>query len=54
MGLSHLDAESVFMAEDSPAQYGFLRQIFADTALKSFAMRQHYSPFALSRQKFAL
>jgi len=39
------------MAEDSPAQYGFLRQIFADTALKSFAMRQHYSPFCLVSTK---
>ena len=39
------------MAEDSPAQYGFLRQISADTALKSFAMRQHYSPFCLVSTK---
>ena len=42
------------MAEDSPAQYGFLRQISADTALKSFAMRQRVGKKTLKRAKLFL
>ena len=39
------------VAEEVQIQCGFLRQISADTALKSLAIRQYYSPFCLVSTK---